>query len=176
MVPRRFYHISKVDLGETIVLKAKMPASAHQEHGKPRVCFAPTLWQCVHSIVGQKPPISYHDVIADFLWEIRASKTRPQTHTANPAVYVTHKRLTPATSGVSDFDYTNEHWSLSDIEVQRFGYLDLEAMLFRRTLTLTPHRDASLDVTIRQTINAMFQSRIKMLEPRNVRDKRLSRR
>ena len=48
------FHVSKRDLGEYITLTPRVPKNATKTEDRitPRVCFSPTVEQCVIGIVG----------------------------------------------------------------------------------------------------------------------------
>ena len=132
-MPRKMYHISKVDLGEYVTLEPRLPDSAdgNSEGNKLRVCFSPSVAQCLHSLHSGKD-CTEADVLEEFIpgaWKPRIT---------NPAVYVTQRVLVKPPS-VSDFELTGEHWSLRPINVKRIGYVDIRGfMLQDRKLKCVP--------------------------------------
>src|SRR5260370_10758059 len=107
----RFYHVSVSQRAKAIVASSdsrarlteiyfspKQPKSFADETGEPRVCVAPTVWQCLVS--------------------------RPQT---GPTVFIYSLRCTgakPASSeeqNVDDAALTREHWISDDVTAQNYG-------------------------------------------------------
>lgn len=118
------YHVSRADLGSTPTLTAQVPECSvpERESWKPRVCFAPTVEQCLLSLVAYRDA-TMADAVDHFL---------PRTYDEeilNPAVYTTRKRLTLPPQSKSDFKLTGERWSMSDIEVHKIGYLNLGVLI-----------------------------------------------
>lgn len=135
------YHVSVIDLGREVTLTAKVPESAGPEECQTtkRVCFAPTLWQCLVSSQGTSYPIL--DVVETqrtkrYGW----IKTKDQETIPNPAVYVTHAKLKRPPQSASDFAKTDERWSVGDTWVERVGYVDLNKLIREGRVRLTNRR------------------------------------
>jgi hypothetical protein len=80
------YHVSRIDLGNAPILTAKVPECSlpEREGRKPRVCFAPTIEQCLLSLVAHRGA-TLADAVDHFLprsWEDAI---------LNPTVYATSK-------------------------------------------------------------------------------------
>jgi hypothetical protein len=119
------YHVSKIDLGETFVFAPKHPHSAPpQENKKARVCFSPSLRQCLLAI-NSGHRCSNADAVEDFL------PRRWKENIANPVIYTTRKKLVKAPHHISDFAHTQEHWSFESICLKRKGYIDLKKFMIQ---------------------------------------------
>ncbi len=106
-------------------MRVQVPSNANpQEPKEPRVCFAPTVAQCVQGIVSGRK--ATEDLVLIELMPGSFCK-----RWANPVVYKTRKALFKPSSTIADFDLTEEHWSLKPIEVRRHGYVDLRALLLQ---------------------------------------------
>lgn len=119
-----YFHISKIDLGKSVVLVPKMPSSAGPDEGdSSRVCFAPTIEKCLCSISGMTT-VTYENVFREF---------RPygKKLAVNPTVYTTNQSLKRPPKIKSDFALTGEMWSLKDIEVNRAGYVCLRSLILK---------------------------------------------
>lgn len=99
------YHISAYYLGKKIVLMPKVPSTvmADEDNETARVCFAPSIEQC--------------------LLGIRGTKSIDKTYTGQYGyfLYSTEETLEPAGTRVPDFYRTNEHWSLKPVKVKFVG-------------------------------------------------------
>ena len=121
------YHVSPKDFGETVTFNPRVPPTANSaECETPRVCFAPTIWQCLMAIEGTS---SAYTAIGDCVYQAAHKGT-------NPTVYGTRARLTPPPKLVSDFARTGEMWSLKPIKLRRLGYLDV-AQLVKGNIRMT---------------------------------------
>ena len=134
------YHISSKDLGKQVSLKPKIPRSALREEGlKPRVCFCPTLEECLHSISGIREGQLY---IAEVIYEqicpaLLNNNSANMARVINPTIYKTQRKLILPPQNISDFATFRERWSLSDIMVDRIGYIDLHYLLFNQKIKIT---------------------------------------
>ncbi len=119
---RPYYHVSRKHLGASVVLIPKQPLNATwMEASLPdRVCFAPTVEQCLASISGAQVRSL---VIGETLPKRR--RVRGEWHHANPSVYTTNRRLRKPPQDCTDFSITEERWSLSPIEVVHAGFVCL---------------------------------------------------
>lgn len=54
----QYFHISKKDLGEKIILKPKIPESAilSKEGNIPRICVCPKIYNCIEGITSTRKP------------------------------------------------------------------------------------------------------------------------
>lgn len=118
------YHISRKDLGNTTILSPQIPDSSisSREGKKPRVCFSPSLRQCLHSLASLN-----NCTEADSIVELLPSKYLRRI--PNPVVYVTNRILVKPRQSLSDFKLTEEHWSLLPIKVRRKGYIDIKSFM-----------------------------------------------
>ena len=110
------FHVSSIDLGKVIEMIPKIPHSRSEgeESTIPRVCFAPTIKQCLMGIDGIDE--------TGLLKRLKNKKYQLWMH--NYTVYQcnTPELLIPAGSArVPDFHRTCEHWSLVPIMVERIG-------------------------------------------------------
>lgn len=130
----KMYHVSKKDLGESSLFDVNFPMSdASNEHDKPRVCFSPTIRQCLRGIAGCTVTTE-----ADVLNELMPFSWEPQF--TNPSIYMTTKKLIKAPTTKSDFLITEEHWSLKNIKLKRIGYIDLRGFMLQ-------HKDQEIPLT-----------------------------
>ena len=122
------YHISRKDLGETTALKPKIPKYRHEAECSTtrRVCFSPTVEQCVLGLIGFG--INRELTIFTTFLELASPIDCP-------TVYCTNEKLFKPLP-IGDFGITDEHWSLEPIVVERCGYLDCMAMVEDRQVRL----------------------------------------
>lgn len=130
-----FYHVSDKDLGKRITLKARVPMSACKQFENvtiPRVCFSPSILQCLISKEGiANRTISALRMAA--IWALHAKQ-----HKNNPAVYATNQELYRVTTKlVNDANRTQEHWSKRNIRVSRKGYVCLDTLCRKGEIALT---------------------------------------
>lgn len=117
---QKMYHVSRIDLGARVTLMPRVPENAGLEECKvtQRVCFSPSLWQCLVGMVGTSRVSA---IITDLFAEHLLSGL-------NPAIYMTQKKLhEPAR--VLDYGVTGEMWSVDPIQVTRVGYLDFRRIV-----------------------------------------------
>lgn len=139
----KYFHISRVDLGESTKLKPKIPGSSliSEEGNIPRVCVCPSIYKCIEAIVSSSQP-----TIDDFLIEFRletnsfdfatlANEDEELRIYNSPVVYYCEEipYLPPR---CSDFRRTKEHWYLKRTTFTRFGYLDLNQLIIDGKLTI----------------------------------------
>jgi hypothetical protein len=117
------FHVSRVDLGFTATLVPQIPFTLCKKECKktPRVCFSPTVELCLIAIgaFGEMPGVK---ILANFL-ELSSSFTCPTVYQYNGTLVKPDDSLKG-----SDFDLTQEHWALTEVEVRRVGYLDYVTM------------------------------------------------
>lgn len=120
------FHISELDLGPKPTLTVRLPRHSlpKQEGYTPRVCFAPSILHCMLAIVGYQP-CTWMDALEVFM------PTTWVPEVSNPVVYTTEVRLHKPDQKKADFALTGERWSLTDIQVTRFGYLNLQGMVLK---------------------------------------------
>lgn len=122
------YHVSRRDLGHIVTLTPQIPRSATKDecHLTPRVCFSPTVEQCVMGIVGYglSQDITF---LGAFMELANASWC--------PTVYHTDETLFEP-EWVSDFHITHEEWALAPITVERIGYIDCMAMVEHKRIEI----------------------------------------
>ncbi len=159
---KRYFHLSKVDLGEQVVLEPKVPESAVTPEcvSTPRVCFAPTLFQCLISISGSSNTAS---AMTEFLYSHK-------TQFNNPTVYSTTSRklILPKYPKCSDYQSTGEHWSLRPIKVRRLGYLDMTQLLLYQRMVVgqRPGHDLSQrEMQLLRTITNLSDSKVILSRP-----------
>lgn len=131
------YHVSPKNLGSQVTLKAQIPEGCicSSEGDHPRVCFAPTIAQCLHSVVGGGSRcISIRECINNFLVTKDINGKRLIQY--NPTVYMTQQRLVVPPQRRSDFKLTGERWSLQDILVHRVGFIDLDLLWTEQRLAI----------------------------------------
>jgi hypothetical protein len=122
------FHVSRRDLGKLVTLTPQIPRNAAKDECRvtPRVCFSPTVEQCVIGIVGYG--LSQDITFLGAFFELANS-------TWCPTVYYTDEVLFEP-EWVNDFHITHEEWSLAPITVERIGYIDCMAMLQKRTIEI----------------------------------------
>lgn len=123
------YHVSDKDLGDKFEFTPRFPSTANPaECSKTkRVCFAPTVWQCMIGICGTS---AVSDIIQQFLYTAVEKGTQP-------AVYETRRVLVKPPKIVSDYKVTGEMWSTVPITCKRRGYIDLMHLLKRGEIRIT---------------------------------------
>src|SRR6266705_221931 len=121
-IMKTYYHVSQIDHGKTFVMEPRYPQSAvgNREVNRPRVCFAPTIAQCLYAIVGAGDLVC----IGDALRELLPPPSKDGAY-QNPVVYATERRLSKPPQHLSDYAITGERHSYTPIEVVRVGYLSL---------------------------------------------------
>jgi hypothetical protein len=147
-----FYHVSDANLGRTVTLVPKLPGTAGPKEcaRTPRVCFSPTVWQC---LVGKEGTASTAAILHGLLYQV--SKAKIGDVIAQPAVYRTEATLHKCTAKqVPDIKVSGEHWSKVPIKVKLDGYIDLQKLLkvgpntikvqLTKTCTLNVTRDIKL--------------------------------
>lgn len=128
----QYFHISKKDLGDKVVLKPKIPESAlpSKEGNIPRICVCPKIYNCIEAIVSVRRP-----TVGDFIQELSKDVNPFELFESNklityfsPSIYVSDEIpfLPPA---ASDYRRTKEHWYLKRTPFKRCGYLDLNMLL-----------------------------------------------
>ncbi|WYW01801.1 hypothetical protein Voja6_00169 [Pseudomonas phage vB_PpuM-Voja-6] len=137
----RFYHVSEKDIGKHVTLKAKVPSGRnHDECAETlRVCFSPTVWQCLGARIGAA---DIGSVVREAVYQTRKAD-RKLGKINNPAVYFTDKKLFKP-KAVSDFAKTKEHWSKVDIEVERAGFVDIKTLMTTGRIEITNRRQSSV--------------------------------
>jgi hypothetical protein len=127
------YHVSRFELGVSPTLVPRIPSSAvtEREGDHHRVCFAPTIKQCLRSIESGSKATTFN-VISEFL------PRKWSEDLTNPIVYVTRKTLVKAPADKSDFGVTEEHWSLVPIKVQFRAYIDIRKWMYDPDLKNVP--------------------------------------
>jgi hypothetical protein len=130
----KMFHVSRKDLGESAIFEVGFPLSdASKEHNEARVCFSPSVRQCLRGIAGFTVTTE-----ANVLNELMPFNWKPRF--LNPTVYETTKKLVKAPTTKSDFSITEEHWSLKDIKLKRVGYIDLRTFMLQ-------HKDQEIPIT-----------------------------
>ncbi|WYW00848.1 hypothetical protein Aura_00169 [Pseudomonas phage vB_PpuM-Aura] len=135
----RFYHVSVKDLGKHVILKAKVPIGRNRDECAEtlRVCFAPTVWQCLAARIGVGDIAS----VVHEAWYHTSRSDRALGKITNPVVYFTDKKLFKP-KAVSDFAKTKEHWSKVDIEVERTGFVDIKTLMATGRIEITNRRQS----------------------------------
>lgn len=125
----RHFHVSHADLGERVIMTPRIPYSANPAEcpNTKRVCFAPTVWQCLAGICGTS---KFSCILNELLYHSIPSGLQP-------AVYVTRRKLVTPPKLVSDYEFTGEVWSLEPIEVVRIGYVDLRRFVSKLQVGVT---------------------------------------
>lgn len=122
------FHVSRQDLGHIVTLTPRIPRSASKSECllTPRVCFSPTVEQCVIGIVGYA--VSQEITFLGAFTELANASWCP-------TVYHTDETLFKPKQ-VSDFHITHEEWALAPITVERIGYIDCMAMVKHRKIII----------------------------------------
>lgn len=130
------YHLSKVFLGNNVILTPKVPISSSidAEGDIPRICFSVNIFYCVRSI-GGGTLLKVFD-LAEFKnrhiskFDKNYDEEKFNFSIINPSIYITKDKLfTPPAHG--DFRHNKELWSLNPIDVKFAGYLCLNSLLSR---------------------------------------------
>ncbi|MDD5151922.1 MAG: hypothetical protein PHC28_15825 [Flavobacterium sp.] len=116
-----FFHISRSDIGEEVILTPRLPPSAiiSQEGNIPRICVSPNPLYAIRSITGTKKPRVY-DILSEFKDNIVGTKKL--------TIYGTLKEAYIPPSS-SDFRFNSEHWFLTDTKFYKLGYIDIIGLL-----------------------------------------------
>lgn len=130
------YHVSAKDLGAKVVLTAKVPETAGNEECRKtaRVCFAPSVWQCLMGVTGI---CDHFAIIAELVSTHRRDRTAPVVYRTSRKLFIPKQ--------VSDYADTHEVWSLEDIEVTRHGYVDLAYLLKHGVVRTTKNPTYNVD-------------------------------
>lgn len=104
------YHVSVYYLGKKVTLTPRVPSTVmpNEDNETPRVCFAPSVEQCLLGIHGV------------------ATIDKTYTNKVGWFLYHTDEILEPAGSRVPDYHRSKEHWSLTSIEVKFVGVVCLD--------------------------------------------------
>lgn len=127
---RIWYHVTRANWGTKMVLEPLVP-NALRESKRPRVCFSPSVRQCLVALIGLGKDVKTSDVVLEFF---------PQSALV---VYATRAKLVKA--NVADFKYTHEHVSFEPIKVTRVGWLDLRLMRKHARLQVVTRRPKPYD-------------------------------
>lgn len=123
-----YYHVSDADLGPKVCLQARIPESrASGECAETdRVCFAPTVHQCLMAKAGLDYPFGGMIDLLDLIGFTKVGRPFEL-----PTVYGTRttKLVTPTKRQVPDAHKTGELWALKDIQVTRLGYIDVVKLI-----------------------------------------------
>ena len=113
-----FFHISKIDLGNTVTLTPRLPDSAVTkiEGNQKRICVSTSPLFCLRSISGTRQP-----KISDILYELQDSNLKK---CYSPVLYYT-KEIPIIPPDVSDFRHNQEHWFIEETEFYKIGFIDL---------------------------------------------------
>jgi hypothetical protein len=154
----KFFHVSKKYLGETVILKPRLPDTANiaKEGNIPRVCFSISLPLCLRSILGGGRSLMRQvSELIEFRSELLASYGFDPRFTTieeyrdyeeripfiNPSVYEalrTDQLYEPP--AVGDFRTHKEHWSISEIECEFIGRIDLNELVESRLVLTTEEK------------------------------------
>lgn len=127
------YHLSAVDHGEKFEFTPKIPHTANPSECQKtaRVCFAPSVWQCMIGVCGTS---HLQSIIHEFLY-VAVKKGK------QPVVYETKRKLTKPPKLVSDYKVTGEMWATSPITCRRKGYVDLKYLMKHGEIRITKTPD-----------------------------------
>lgn len=128
-----YYHISRKDLGQKIILKPRIPSSSviSKEGNIPRVCVSSHPVYCLRSIVGTQE-VSIEDILYAF-YDSETYETLSQWKNNNgqlfhPVIYQSFE-LPFLPPHASDFRRNKEQWYLKKTPFSRVGYLNLRQLL-----------------------------------------------
>ena len=133
----KFYHVSKLFLGEVTTLFPKIPGSSSIsiEGDIPRVCFSTHIKYCIRSITGSRKLTTAdltefsekHISCLNFEDDETYLKETSKIRILNPSVYAVDsdnvKLYVPPAA--SDFRSNKEHWAITAVEVKYVGKLCL---------------------------------------------------
>lgn len=139
---KKYFHISKRYLGETVILKPKVPelCDINTEGNIPRICVSDKIFKCVCSIISSYP-FRISDVLNEFRQDLEAFESKEEysdriTIIKSPSIYYTEEIpfLPPK---VSDFRNNNEHWFLQDTEFRLYGFIDFLELVRTKRLSIS---------------------------------------
>ena len=142
----KMYHVSRTDLGKKVILTAKVPPCAGKGECQKtkRVCFSPSIRQCLKSIVSIEDA-SFSDIVFEFLLYRKGKILNPAIYSTQKALYLPKVNLD--FSKETDLLKNQEQWSLKDIEVTRMGYLDLDSLIYSHKISITSRAEAKLSMS-----------------------------
>jgi hypothetical protein len=133
-----FYHVSKKDLGESVVLEPRIPETGlvEEEGNIPHVCVSTTVFHCLRSILAVQAKNFHVWNIFDTCrqniihmeskdeWVSRGEKIK------SPAIYMSKERafIPP---NCADFRFNKEHWYLKETKFNRVGFVDLSILILK---------------------------------------------
>ena len=121
-----YYHVSRNDLGISVIFTPKVPSSAiiEREGNIPRICVSSHIVLCLKAIIGNKQP-----TVDDILQEYNISKFPIAEGTfISPTIYSTTD-IPYRIPHASDFRENKEHWFLNDTTFNRVGYICLKSLI-----------------------------------------------
>ena len=134
----RFFHVSRLDLGETVTMEAKLPSTCilDKEGDIPRICVSPIIHHCLRAASSSVSNFTVNDVLEQIKVETVFGETCEEyvervPYIRGQSVYYTDERpfIPPASI---DFRKNKEHWFLKDTEFKRAGYIDLDHLVNQR--------------------------------------------
>lgn len=142
---KKYYHVSKEYLGESVTLTPRIPGSSvvSIEGTIPRICVSDSLYLCLRSITGNATlmlnevlmEFECQDVMVPFEPPEVITERRSEPKLIFPSVYA--RRDTPyLPPKASDFRSNGEMWFLEPTEFQLEGYIDLKWLVEKEQIRL----------------------------------------
>lgn len=135
-----WYHISKIFLGDNIILQPKVPESAviEIEGDIPRICVSSHILKCLRSLISTKKLFA-ENIILEFAESKRIlnSKKYIKGYIENPCIYYTSNNPAYLPPDSSDYRNNDEHWFLTSTQFYYFGRLDIKKLIFDNILEST---------------------------------------
>lgn len=145
-MPKTFYHLSLLNLGETATLLASLPSRTYGDEPKiPRVCFGTSIRKCLFSLYLDTEVNDFKSLIEEIAENKLLSKRLALN---NFSIYtpLDSSSVIEAPGNIADFKLTNEHWSTSNIAVKRLGFIDTNKLI-QGTLAMTTNAQHSLETS-----------------------------
>ena len=139
---KKYFHVSKRYLGETVTFKPKIPETSiiDIEGNIPRICVSDKVFRCLCSIVSSYP-FNISDLLYEFRDDIKGFETKEEycnriDTIKSPVIYYTEDTpfLPPA---VSDFRNNREHWFLQDTTFRLYGFVDFSELIKNKKLSIS---------------------------------------
>ena len=134
----RFFHVSRLDLGETVTMEAKLPwlCNLDTEGDIPRICVSPIIHHCLRAVSSCVSDFTVNDAlehakIETIFGESIEEYVERVPYIRGQSVYYTDEKpfIPPATI---DLRKNKEHWFLKNTEFKRAGYIDLDHLVNQR--------------------------------------------
>lgn len=152
-----FFHLSKFDLGDSVILTPKVPESSliSKEGNIPRICVSSDVWLCICSIISVEKP-SIRDLMYEFIDRTKFDSfedcKKHNEFFLNPVVYeIDDEPFLPPDA--SDFRKNKEHWFLTPKEFNKKGYLDFYSLLKGKIHISSENKKLSCEQFVKEFTN-----------------------